>query len=684
MLKVNVRTDCSGHWLEQSILHLVEEAASDRAGSDAMLAKLSEALFVDTLRRYVTSLPDQTTGGSRVHETQWWVKSLALLHRRAHHAWTLAELAADVGVSRSCAGGAFHALPVGSADGLPDRLAIASGCQGADGGRRRASRISPPPWATSLKRRSIAPSSASSACPRRVSTAEQESCELTRSGKPALMRLVFVSRERNRRAAREPWLEEMSLTPGAQCGGYEIVGLLGTGGMGEVYRARDLKLGRQVAIKVLGVEALANPGAVRRFQHEARAASALNHPGIVTIHDVGELDGQFFIVMELVEGSTLRQLLGRGRAPLKKTLQIASQMADALAKAHEAGIVHCDLKPENAMLTDEGHVKIVDFGLAKLTDPAASAPAAADGPDGDRTTERIVFGTVGYMSPEQATGGTADFRADQFAFGAILYEMATGSRAFHKDTGAETLSMIIRGEPERPLDLNPSLPLPLVWIIERCLSKDPADRYVSTRDLARDVQTLREHTTHRNALEVPRLATRIRRPWVVAAVAAVTALALSVAGTLVYFAMRAGPGSAPGNASAPSFQQLTFGRGLIQNARFAPDGQTIIYAAGWGDGPMQLFETRPSGPESRPIGPPGAGLASISSKGEIALIQNCQLDWGSCVGTLATMPLGGDAPRDVLEDVVSADWTPDGAAARRHPDHRGRVPAPVPDRQTAL
>src|SRR5688572_5611188 len=244
----------------------------------------------------------------------------------------------------------------------------------------------------------------------------------------------------------------MSLTPGAQCGGYEIIGPLGTGGMGEVYRARDLKLGRHVALKVLGAEALANPGAVRRFQDEAKAASALNHPGIVTIHDVGELDGQFFIVMELVEGSTLRQLLGRGRAPLKKTLHIASQMADALAKAHEAGIVHCDLKPENAMVTGEGHVKIVDFGLAKLTDPAA--PSDRDGPDGDRTTERLVFGTVGYMSPEQASGRAADFRADQFAFGAILYEMTTGNRAFHKDTGAETLSMIIRGEPERPLDLN--------------------------------------------------------------------------------------------------------------------------------------------------------------------------------------------------------------------------------------
>jgi serine/threonine protein kinase len=284
----------------------------------------------------------------------------------------------------------------------------------------------------------------------------------------------------------------MPLAPGARCGAYEIVGPLGAGGMGEVYRARDSKLGRQVAIKVLGADALASPGAVRRLQQEARAASALNHPGIVTIHDIDELDGQFFIVMELVEGTTLRQLLGRGRPTLKKTLQIAGQLADALANAHEAGIVHCDLKPENVMLAAEGHVKIVDFGLAKLTDPAPIGAAA--GPTGDRTTERMVFGTVGYMSPEQASGGTSDFRADQFAFGAMLYEMATGSRAFHKETAAETLSMIIRGEPERPLDLNPSLPLPLVWLIERCLSKDPADRYASTRDLARDVQTLRDHT----------------------------------------------------------------------------------------------------------------------------------------------------------------------------------------------
>ncbi len=340
----------------------------------------------------------------------------------------------------------------------------------------------------------------------------------------------------------------MSLNPGSQCGSYEIVGLLGTGGMGEVYRARDDKLGRQVAIKVLGLEALADPRALRRFQDEARAASALNHPGIVTIHDLGELDGQFFIVMELVDGTTLRQLLGRGRLPLKKTLQIASQLADALAKAHEAGIVHCDLKPENVMLTGEGHVKIVDFGLAKLTEPAAIPPA--DRTTGDRTTERMVFGTVGYMSPEQASGESADYRADQFAFGAILYEMATGSRAFQKDTSAETLAMIIRGDPERPLDLNPSLPLPLVWTIERCLSKDPADRYTSTRDLARDLQTLRDHSGDWHGLDAARLASRIRRPRLLAAAVAIAA-ALGVAGTAGYFA----PGSSERCLLGPRLRQ---------------------------------------------------------------------------------------------------------------------------------
>jgi WD40 repeat protein len=454
----------------------------------------------------------------------------------------------------------------------------------------------------------------------------------------------------------------MSLTPGSRCGPYEIAGLIGTGGMGEVYRARDAKLGRDVAVKVLGIEAPANPASVRRFEQEARALSTLNHPGIVTIHDIGECEGRFYIVMEIVEGTTLRHLLRRGRPQLKKALQITAQLADALAKAHDVGIVHCDLKPENVMLTSEGHVKVVDFGLATLAEPAATGSHASDQTITDRPTQRMVFGTVGYMSPEQATGEAADFRTDQFAFGAILYELATGARAFHRPTSVETLSMIIGGEPERPLTLNPALPLPVVWTIERCLSKDPADRYASTRDLARDLQTLRDRTADLDTLDGPRLAAGTRRTRLLAVGSIAVAAALGAGATAVYFASRPGPPGVAETASVPRFQQLTFRRGFVQNARFAPGGETIIYAAEWDGAPMRLFETRPLGPESKPLGPPAAALASISSSGELALIQGCRLNWASCIGTLATMPLGGGAPRDVLEDVVSADWTPDGRA----------------------
>ena len=394
----------------------------------------------------------------------------------------------------------------------------------------------------------------------------------------------------------------MSLTAGSRCGPYEIVGLLGAGGMGEVYRARDAKLGRDVAIKVLGIEAPANPATVRRFEQEARAISALNHPAIVTIHDLGESDGRFYIVMELVEGTTLRNLLGRGRPRLKKALHIADQLADALAKAHDVGIVHCDLKPENVMLTGEGHVKIVDFGLARLAEPAAVGPHAPDRSATDRTTQRMLLGTVGYMSPEQAAGETADFRADHFAFGAILYELATGARAFHQPTSVETLSMIIRGEPERPLVVNPALPSPVVWTIERCLSKDPADRYASTRDLARDVQTLRDHAADLDTLEGTRLGARTRRSRLL--VAGSIAVALGAGAAAVYFATRPGPpGVVAEAAPAPTFKQLTFRRGFIQNARFAPGGQTVIYAAGWDGGPARLFETGLLGPESLTLDP---------------------------------------------------------------------------------
>ena len=441
------------------------------------------------------------------------------------------------------------------------------------------------------------------------------------------------------------------LVRGARIGSYEVVELLGAGGMGEVYRAHDAKLARSVAIKVLNVDSGASAAAVQRFEQEARTASALNHPGIVTIHDIGRSDGQFYIVMELIAGVTLRHLLRRGLPPLKKVLQIGSQLADALAKAHDAGVVHCDLKPENVMVTDDGHVKVVDFGLAKLAEPPHDI-----GPSDDSAatqSARVLVGTVGYMAPEQVRGEPTDARADQFAFGAILYELTTGTRAFRRSTSVETLSMILNEDPAPALTVKQGLPLPLIWTIQRCLSKDPADRYTSTRDLAREVQTLRDHSSDLLVTD-RRPLSAARRAGVLAA--AIVAIVVAIAAYVTWSQrIRAG-----GIARAPTFTQLTFQRGHIINARFAPDGQTVLYAAAWGDAPAQVFEKGPSGPESRPLGPSPASLASVSSNGELALILGCRLDWANCVGTLARMPPGTNAPRKILENVVSADWTPDG------------------------
>jgi Tol biopolymer transport system component len=429
--------------------------------------------------------------------------------------------------------------------------------------------------------------------------------------------------------------------------------------MGEVYRAWDPKLARNVAIKVLNIDAASTAAAIRRFEQEARLASALNHPAIVTIHDTGQSDGQFYIVMEIVEGQALRHLLVRGRPALKKALQIAGQLADGLAKAHESGIVHRDLKPENVMVSGDGHVKIVDFGLAKLAEPAGVIGPRGHAPASTLSTRGMLLGTIGYMSPEQASGEEADFRADQFAFGAILYELVTGARAFQRQTGVETLSMIITTEPERVLALNPTVPQPIVWTIERCLSKDPSDRYISTRDLAREVQTLRDHVADLESLERPISGARRRLSARVIAGAIAVAIALGAGATAAYLAMQANRSGDARTRAAVTFKQLTFRRGYIPNARFAPDGQTIVYAASWQGAPVALFETRSSGPESRRLVGAPAGLASISTTGELALIRQCRLDWAICVGTLATMPLGG-APRDLLEEVMSADWAPDG------------------------
>jgi eukaryotic-like serine/threonine-protein kinase len=278
--------------------------------------------------------------------------------------------------------------------------------------------------------------------------------------------------------------------PGARLGPYEILALLGAGGMGEVYRARDTRLGRTVAIKVIRSDLAPDPDRIERFEREARSASALNHPNIVTIHDVGVEDGTSYIAMEWVDGSSLRDYVASGKPqPAPVVADIGAQIADGLARAHAAGIVHRDLKPDNVMITSGGLVKILDFGLAKLA-PAASEAGSTLATRSGATAAGVLLGTVGYMSPEQAVGGAVDFRSDQFALGVILYELATGSRAFHRDSAPQTLAAIIEDDPEPVHARNPRVPPQLARIIARAIAKKPADRYGSTQDLARDLKDL--------------------------------------------------------------------------------------------------------------------------------------------------------------------------------------------------
>ena len=283
----------------------------------------------------------------------------------------------------------------------------------------------------------------------------------------------------------------MSLTAGAKLGPYEIVAPLGAGAMGEVYRARDPRLGRDVAIKVLNDEAFGMADRRARFEREARAAAALNHPNIVALYDIGADEGRFYIVSELVEGESLRSRILRGQIPVREFYRIAVQLADGMAAAHAASITHRDLKPENIMLTTEGRVKILDFGLARQAAKADAAAAVSDSTSTQLDTQPgTVLGTVVYMSPEQVRGLAVDHRSDQFSFGVVLYEMATGKRPFASETHVQTMSAILTEEP-KPIDAK--IPAPLRWTIGRCLEKDVTARYDSSRDLYRDLSGQQEH-----------------------------------------------------------------------------------------------------------------------------------------------------------------------------------------------
>ncbi len=468
----------------------------------------------------------------------------------------------------------------------------------------------------------------------------------------------------------------MSLSPGARLGPYEIVAPIGAGGMGEVYRAKDAKLGREIAVKVLPSATASDPNRRQRFEMEARSASALNHPNILTIYDIGEADGTVYIAMELIEGKTLRELVVAGEpVSTKKLLDVAVQTAEGLAKAHSAGIVHRDLKPENIMISKDGYAKILDFGLAKLTEASSQDESVAPTAIAAPTQPGTVMGTAGYMSPEQASGQPVDYHSDQFTLGAILYEMATGKKAFSRKTGAETLVAIIREEPEPLSQLAPRAPAPVRWIVERLLAKDPEERYASTRDLARDLKSVRDHLTETSvsgAIETAEPAKPRRRGWAIpAALAAIVGIA---AGFL-------GRGLATPRAQPPvELTRLTYARGTIRSARFGPDGQTIVYGAAWDGLPMNVFTTRADSPESRSLGLPKADVLAVSSSGELAVSLDRHYLFGyQTVGTLARVPLAGGAPRELLENVEDADWSPDGTqlAVTRQSGNRSRIEYPI-------
>ncbi len=468
----------------------------------------------------------------------------------------------------------------------------------------------------------------------------------------------------------------MTLQAGTRLGPYEILAPIGAGGMGEVYRARDARLGRDVAVKVLPPEFADDSQRRSRFEQEARSASALNHPNIVAVYDIGSAPSGLFVAMELVDGKTLRDALEAGRLPLSRVLEISLQLASGLARAHGAGIVHRDLKPENVMLTKDGFVKILDFGLAKIMAAGDSETSNLPTAIPTKTSAGTVMGTAGYMSPEQASGKSADFRSDQFSFGTILYEMGTGKRPFQRPTAAQTMSAIIQEDPEPIGAANPKIPAPLRWIVERCLAKEPESRYASTTDLARDIKNIRDHISEASvssesrpgivAPKAPR-----KRGLRVAAAAALLLAAIAL-GMVVQKRISHRP--------PPSYQQITFGSGTIRSARFAPDGQTILYAAAWDGNDPKIFLKHPSSPDSLPLELPSANLLGISSSGEMAIAVGCRTTHpGVCAGTLAQAALTGGAPRDIANGIQDTDWAPDGTSylVTRDVEGKARLEYPV-------
>jgi eukaryotic-like serine/threonine-protein kinase len=508
----------------------------------------------------------------------------------------------------------------------------------------------------------------------------------------------------------------VSLQPHEMLGPYEVVDLLGEGGMGAVYRAKDTRLGRFVAIKVLTNVNLSDRERLVRFEQEARATGLLNHPNLLTVYDVGtNASGEPFLVSELLEGETLRSRLERGPLSPRKAVDAALQMAQGLAAAHDKGIVHRDLKPDNIFLTRDGRLKILDFGIAKLT-----AHAGADGPTFQMaaTEPGMVLGTVGYMSPEQVRGEPVDHRSDIFSLGAIFYEMLSGIRAFKRNSSIETLNAILKEEPPDLTDMLPSLPPAVEKLVRRCLDKDREQRFQHARDLSFNLETLAAMSSGgtlggmarppvtgtlplSNAPTTRSAAPATSRTSATSATSATAALRTSqttarplmkpkrgvspVLLALLYLVSIAGAAygawtwaqrtkEAP---PEPQFRRMTFRRGEVRTARFTPDGETIVYSAAWDGKPTETFVVSRSATEARPLEIPESEVLAVSKSAELAILLH--RDRFTNMGVLARVPLAGGTPREIADNVISADWSLDGStlAAVRLVNGKTRVEYPI-------
>ncbi len=449
---------------------------------------------------------------------------------------------------------------------------------------------------------------------------------------------------------------------GRVIGHYKILDKIGAGAMGEVFRARDERLGRDVALKVISAASSDNPDHIRRFELEARAAAALNHPNIVAIYDVGLENGTPYIVCELLEGKTLRQRLQEGPLPARLAADYARQVVQGLIAAHERRIIHRDLKPENLFVTSDGRIKILDFGVAKLAqEPGRSAEEMTT-----VTKAGSLIGTIAYMSPEQLRGKPVDHRSDIFSVGGVLYEMLTGRRPFRGETEVDTITAVLREDPPE-IDLQQArIPLSLRHILLHCLEKEPENRFQSARDLAFALETLPDTSSGRARLTAPSQRTRFL-PW-------------AIAGLLLIATVLLAAKLAQQKPESISYHRVTFEQGTLYSARFAPGFHSVVYGAAWGGRPLQLFSTVGDSLLAQPINITNANLLAISKTGEMALalhgmhMQHLVVEGG----TLARAPLAGGSPREILEDVRWADWDPKGElAVVHHAEDRDRIEYPI-------